>query len=181
MNGKQHLVSGASTAALVYSGVRVLGCSSVDVIAQMSGVITERLFSYPWYGMALGAVLYGFGLLLPDIDHEHNSIGVHVPIEQRTWFHTAYAVMVLLIPGVFVRVLLCLAAGYFVHLFWDSFSKCGIAWFKPRSGYRRYPGGAKIKRGFHLVLYTNDVTAWILCCGLAALSSALLVWVHMAL
>lgn len=155
MNGYQHLCVGASAAMLAVSAV-----TAHDMMPQMA--MSEGL---------LYTGCYGLGLLLPDIDNPNSLAGqyFYLPVGHRTITHTLYAVMPFLILGLFLKPLLFLAAGYFLHLLADSASRCGVAWLHPYTGYHIYPSGAKFKKGFHLVLYGGKKSAWAFCCIFAVL------------
>ncbi len=172
MKWHQHLVSGVSSGLLLYTGYHALTGLDVQVAQDVCGM-TEQLF-VPAHPVLLAACFagYGVGLLVPDLDSETSKMGRKLrEMEHRTWLHSIYAVLALLVFLFVPQAMALLILGYFVHLFWDSFSKCGIAWFKPESGYRHYGNtGAKIRRGWHLVLYKNDTQAWILCFILTAVS-----------
>lgn len=78
-------------------------------------------------------LLYIFGSVLPDADHPHSPISrvIHIPVKHRTWLHAIYIPLILFIASVWFRPLFYLGAGYFFHIFWDSFSATGIDWFYP--------------------------------------------------
>lgn len=110
------------------------------------------------------------GVLMPDLDSQKSKARKWLDtnldeVEHRTWLHTAYAVCFIAMLGLFPQFLFWTALGYFVHLLCDSFSKCGVAWFRPVKGYRHFgkKPGPKIKKGWHVVLYKNDTQAWVLC------------------
>lgn len=158
MNGYQHLCTGISAGALAVN------------VAAMHGIMPQTAVSE---GL-LCAGCYGLGLLLPDIDNPNNLAGryFYLPVGHRTITHTLYAVLLFLVPGLFLKSLLFLAAGYFLHLLMDSASRCGVAWLHPYTGYHIYPSGAKFKKGFHLVLYGSEKSAWAFCAVFAALCLA---------
>lgn len=181
MNGRQHLVSGISTVVLLGSACCLAQRENVVPVIrefshQVSGVFVPNS---PWM-IGVCAGLYCAGLLLPDIDQPNSTLGRPFrEMEHRTWTHTAYFCAFFMVWAVACRYLFqaaaCLALGCFVHIFWDSFSKCGVAWFKPKSGYRHFgTKGAKLKKGWHLVLYKNDFQAWIVCAVVATAAACLL-------
>lgn len=169
MRGKPHIAAGIGTALLA---ARAVGPLAERVPAVSSALGAFKGWPLP-HAAAFGA-LYLFGNLLPDVDNEDNSIGFHLPVEHRKWFHTAYAVALLLCLGFLHPVFCGLGLGYFTHLFWDQFSRMGLCWFLPVSGYRRYPGGAKVKKGWHPVLYVDRFTEWLV--ALAVLGVGLVAW-----
>lgn len=166
MSGKQHIASGIALAGIEHTGFLCVCESAVsDFSSRFLGHVS-RFFdcgSILWIPVCVAA--YGFGLLLPDIDRQTSILGryIRLPVEHRKWFHTIYPVLFLIICALRFPILSYVALGYFNHLWMDDYSKCGICWFDPVNGYRKYPSGAKIKKKWHLVLYTNEVSGWILC------------------
>lgn len=170
MNGKQHLVSGAALCALGAAGVAGAGSISAFVPAQEFILKTAMPANLP-EGLMYGLCYFG-GCLLPDIDQPGSLMGryVHVEAEHRTWTHSIYPLLALFIMGAAQRPFLWAALGVLAHLLMDSFSKCGVCWFHCFDGYRKYGSGAKVRKGWHPVFYTNDVSAWIFCTVLVMLS-----------
>lgn len=97
--------------------------------------------------LVAAAVLYVLGTLLPDVDNRRSMLGrfVYIPVGHRTFTHSIWPVIAFLVLSIRFRPAFWLASGYALHLFWDSFSACGVCWFWPFSKYRSYPGGAKVK------------------------------------
>lgn len=106
----------------------------------------------------LGLVI---GALLPDIDSKNSILGRYVPFIQdifghRTITHTIWVVLGLFIINYFFgnTFTWMISIGYLLHIIQDSFSRQGVDWFWPfGKGYKSY-GGATVKRGFHLGLYS---------------------------
>ncbi len=170
VNGKQHLVSGAALCALGAAGLASTG--SISALAPARAFILEAAtpVNLP-EGLMCGLCYFG-GCLLPDIDQPGSLMGryVHVEAEHRTWTHSIYPLLALFIMGAAQRPFLWAAFGALAHLLMDSFSKCGVCWFHCFDGYRKYGSGAKVRKGWHPVFYTNDVSAWIFCTVLVMLS-----------
>lgn len=122
-----------------------------------------------------------FGSITPDIDHEKSSIRQSLGVwshlfkymKHRNITHTIWIVLLLIIACVFAYFnhipqflfnLLCgFTFGYFAHLFEDSLSRAGIAWFYPFNKKRHnrksmfyklyYPTGGKVEYAlYHLFL-----------------------------
>ena len=102
------------------------------------------------------------GLLLPDIDMPNSTLGKHfyLPIEHRTWTHTVWFMALFGIIGYFFHPIMWVAIGIFLHLFCDSFSRCGVCWLYPITKYRHY-GNAKIKNNHFLYFYQGDISSWV--------------------
>ena len=166
MNGKQHLTAGVTLAALdVMAYKNMLDWSEPSLHEKIVEFGDYMVPNIP-YGVA-GGVLFLLGLVLPDCDHDKSLIGriFYVPLEHRTWTHTLWFVLLFGIIGLFFRPFLWLSFGYFLHLFCDSFSRCGVCWLYPITRYKHY-AGAKIKRGHFLYFYgggATDPLAWVLC------------------
>lgn len=104
--------------------------------------------------LLLGCVI--IGSLSPDIDSEKSYMGRYIKplsswIPHRTITHTFWTVLVLSILSYFIKSYYFNAFlfGYVFHIVEDSFSKQGIAWFRPFYGYIKYNNGAVMKRGRH--------------------------------
>lgn len=107
-----------------------------------------------------GICCYYFGLLLPDIDKSTSTISkilhFHLPFLHRGITHTIYWVILNMLLGVLLNpMFLFLAQGYFVHLYYDSFSVAGVCWFYPFSRYTVYRNTVMTRRR-HMVLYSSD-------------------------
>lgn len=115
---------------------------------------------------ALGLAMFIAASTLPDIDQK-------LPIAHRGWTHTIWVCLALLAATVvffnlgtvsiwfayFGYIMAAATAGYTGHIFWDMFSRGGIAWAYPLTGYITYGSGAKIKRGHFLWLYRTGKTS----------------------
>jgi membrane protein len=165
MDGKQHLITGAAIATFNVAMYKQITANWTNSAA-VDFVTTVKDFIIP-QNIIIGifaVLLYILGLLAPDCDKPYSTLGkyFYVPIEHRTWLHTAYIIIMFAILGIFIRPFIAFAIGYFIHLFFDSFSACGICWFNP-FGYKHYPNGGKVKKGHFIILYFNDITAYIVC------------------
>ena len=117
--------------------------------------------------LALCLFLFYLGTLLPDIDHEHSTLGrfFYIPVEHRTWTHAIWIPFVFAVASLWVPVLAWLAAGYFLHLFFDNFSAGGVCFFYPVTSYRKYgPDGVKVKKAHILKLYYTGKTSEFVRC-----------------
>ncbi len=183
MSGKQHLVCGYTIVALSYAGLKIteekmiqgadfdiLQKTGISILQSACEIMNPRV----WWLFPFCFCLFAFGLLFPDIDNPKSLIGryCYAPIEHRTWIHTLWFFLLCSLPALFFYrifnpvglVFLWFAFGVFLHLFTDSFSKCGVCWLYPISKYRYYgTNGAKIKKHHVFILYTGDTSAWILC------------------
>lgn len=167
MSGHQHLTG----AAIAGTDLFLL---SRNVKAERLSRLTfffEKIAAYFTPKHTLGWVLCVFcfliGNLFPDVDSPNSLLGRHIRISgggHRRWMHTVYPILPCLIAGFMGgSVYICwFAVGAFLHLFLDAPSKCGVCFFNPVTGYREYPGGAKIKKGHWFVLYANEAMAWLL-------------------
>lgn len=163
MLGRSHLLCNIAVAGTFAS------CASVIIhiadkneiagaLAPAISCISEWLLAgEPVYSLwtLLSIALFLFGTLLPDIDSRSSALGrfVYLPIEHRTWTHAIYAPVVFCLIGIFVRPIFWLGMGYFLHLWFDSISTCGICWLYPYPGYVGFDSGARIKRGHWVKLY----------------------------
>lgn len=156
MTGKSHLAAGACVLAQLHA-------ADVYISAHAPSFITplwERISA--WSGFSTAPILcltaFFIGTLFPDVDNKKSMLGriIHIPVRHRTWIHAAYLYLGCLFLGTLHPAFLWFALGAFVHLFWDSFSPMGVCWFyKLLSDYREYPGGARVKKGFHITLYRS--------------------------
>lgn len=164
MVGKNHLI--AATSSLITAGSIFAYCDShisnekiANVVSSVIPKIKDYLFDIPKLPIVLIVILsllfFYVGTLMPDIDNENSMIGrfIHIPVEHRTITHTLWVVIPFVIAGIWFRPLLWFAFGYFVHLFWDSFSACGVCWLYPITKYVSYGSGAKVKKHHFLKLY----------------------------
>lgn len=100
----------------------------------------------------ISLLFYYLGTLLPDADSRTSILGriIYLPGGHRTWTHSAYPLIFWYICGKRFYPCKWLFIGYFLHLAVDSFSKCGVCWFLPFTGYKQFgDSGAKIKKGHH--------------------------------
>ena len=132
------------------------GLRWADVSHKISNIFLPDGMSYFW--ILAYVPLFLLGTLLPDADSRTSMMGryLYIPVKHRTWTHSIYFLAPLIALSFLHTSFLWLMAGYFLHLFWDSPSACGVAWFRPVTGYKEYPGGAKVKKGHKLKLYKAD-------------------------
>ena len=172
MTGKSHLATGACALAQVYAVNQYLDAHTLPVLSPL------------WEGAGLSsglslisAAAFFLGTLFPDADTKASILGrfLHIPVRHRTWLHAAYLYLGFLALGFFYPIFGWFTFGAFVHLFWDSFSPMGICWFyKILSDYREYPGGARVKKGFHITLYrTGEWTEYAVVFAVIGLSAGL--------
>lgn len=182
MLGKNHLITNTASVLLIHEGLRYVRekCKITDAYVDETEKIVRNAvvnavdsiyikftggkyvptafsqinWTFMWH-MILGLVLFYLGTLLPDIDNKESILGryVHLNVSHRTWTHTIWALMICGIIALFVPIFWWLWLGYFLHVFWDGFSRGGICWFYPISKYRSYADGAMIKKGHRLKLY----------------------------
>ena len=170
MLGKSHLACGVSSAVIIGSGLAALSTRYVGPLSsQISYVLNGYVYPYlsgygtfpyvVWWGMSL--FLFITGLLLPDIDSKTSILGryVHIPLEHRTWTHTAWIAIFIGIGAVFYPFLFWLVSGYVCHVFWDAISYGGVCWFYPISKYRNYGDGAKVKVNHKIKIYRTGKTS----------------------
>ena len=101
----------------------------------------------------LSYLLLLLGSIFPDIDQPSTKLGkifrpVMFFIPHRTLTHSIYPITILGVlcythPSLY---LWAFSLGYFLHVYEDSWSKQGIAWLRPFTGYIKYNNGARIKR-----------------------------------
>lgn len=163
MTGKQHLTAGATLSVLGVTMYQdVVATYENESILHTIKTVKEFLVSDTVWLWPVCVLFLFIGFLLPDCDTKNSMLGryVHIPIEHRTWVHTIWFVLILFLPGFVFKPFFCLALGAFIHLFCDSFSKCGVCWFFPDYNYY---GHAKIKNGHLFYLYRSELSAWIVC------------------
>lgn len=172
MMGRSHLVS-----AVALLGVTDGIAHGMDAVVQQLGGqlnMAERFHGMlirgdglPMVAWAVGSLaLYFFGALLPDIDTEQSLIRRlfrrkgHKPAANdgvnrfhRTWTHSIWPMIPILVGAYFVPILFWLWLGYFGHLFMDSVSSMGICWLYPIQQYWEAPSGARVAKGHKLKLY----------------------------
>lgn len=162
MMGKSHLITGICALEHVYALNVFAARSDIPACTAVLGHIQSYLglsgdMAWPSiWAMPVCLGFYFLGVLFPDIDDPKSLLGriIHVPVEHRTWLHAIYLYLAIAVLGFMYPIFSWMVFGVFVHLFWDSFSACGNCWFyKLFSDYRKYPGGAKVKKGHKLKLY----------------------------
>lgn len=170
MMNKDHLIVNVSAAALAATGLCCLKSYAGPLAVPLQTIVEHvRVFVHParyvivplWY-VAVCAMLYLLGTVLPDADSPNSMIGKHIyiPLEHRTWTHTIWVVLLFFAISLKFRVVIWLCAGYFLHLFMDTFSYCGVCWMYPISKYRHYgSNGAKVKEHHWLRLYRSQSAA----------------------
>ena len=169
MTGKNHLTTNICTIVAASVGLSKLSANTnivplvdnfrdgylwSDLAATITDLFIPLGFVHWWPFLYLS--LFLLGTLLPDSDSRESMLGryFYMPVKHRTWTHTVYLLAPLIALYYVHHAFAWFALGYFLHLFWDSLSACGVAWFRPMSGYRVYAGGAKVKKGHWLKLYT---------------------------
>lgn len=164
MLGKCHIVSNVCTLTMLETTIlyfkKQYDGFGHDVINEYACELHDFVIGKTFHGPFIlwivgGFLLFLLGTLLPDIDSENSLLGryIHIPIEHRTWLHTMWIPMIFLIVSIWYPILIWLGLGYMIHLFWDSFSYCGVCYFYPISKYRRYGNGAKVKQKHLFKLY----------------------------
>ena len=162
MTGKSHLITAASTAVIADTGFKLISdfIKKQDLFTACRNYVTcgiaEDISFEGVVMLFICAFLFFIGSVLPDIDSEKSAFGKYarLPVKHRTFTHSVFFITPFLILGIFLwRPLLWLSFGMISHLFCDSFSKAGVCWFWPLSGYKNYDSGAFVKKGYHLKLY----------------------------
>lgn len=144
MTGKHHMIVNCAAAA---SAVFVSSMGYVAVV----GI-------HDWVSACLCVSFFVLGGLLPDIDSKQSMVGKHVylPVRHRTITHAIWIPGLLLCVGLLVwKPLAWLACGWFLHMLCDTFSRAGVAWLWPITGYKRYDNGAFFARNHHIKLYAS--------------------------
>jgi membrane-bound metal-dependent hydrolase YbcI (DUF457 family) len=160
MTGKSHLTTSTCTGLLVAGGVTCVELSNnppkwlLTVSTAISDYVLHTSLSLFLY-VPMVIALFLLGSILPDIDHPYSMIGriIHIPVQHRTWTHTAYIPIALWIASIPVRPLFWLGTGIFIHDLFDSVSASGLCWFYPFQKYRKYGTGAFVKKGHILKIY----------------------------
>ena len=166
MSGKQHITSGIPLLIITHELTVSATFSKLPVfVTNRIKAFSAEMVPDTVTGCILCGILFLMGLIFPDIDDENSIMGryVHLPVKHRKWFHSIYLFIPLLTIGRMKNCFLWLCLGCFYHLLMDSFSRCGVAWFRPKTGYIEYPSGVKIKKNHYICLYTGNISAWILC------------------
>lgn len=168
MMGQSHLVASVCGSVLVHTGLQALVqddyFGKFSFVSNSVDIIYNTLFGFsanPMIALGVGSGLMFLGTLMPDMDNPNSMLGryVHIPVGHRTWLHSIYPILLLMVAAYFFTPLWWMVWGYFLHLFWDSPSIMGIAWIRPVTGYRTYPSGAKVKKNHWIKLYrANDLS-----------------------
>ena len=168
MMGKGHLIVNA---AVTVSGIAAVSCgtlSEIPFINQMSYEMLDWFFpeslsltfdngivnnTFVFFAGAIFA--WWLGSLLPDMDSPTSTIGriIKFPGKHRTWTHSIWAVIILIILARLHPWLRMLSLCYFLHLLADNFSAAGICWMYPFQKYREYANGAFVAPGHKAKLY----------------------------
>lgn len=174
MRGICHIITGGTTAIIADTALRAISvaCNS-SFYNDLNTVLYKpfaAMFPESLSQMTVAIVIYTIntilfliGCLLPDCDSEKSIIGriVHIPVKHRTWTHTAWCLVPLILMGFAVPCFFLLAYGYFLHIFFDSLSKGGICWFYPISQYKTWASGAQVKKNHKFYLYRIGKTSEI--------------------
>lgn len=172
MMGRHHLAVNAAVAA-TFVVTTAAGMKNVQNVhgllnrSLMNVMVPERVtadfsagFTYNVIVFCVGACFFfWFGSLLPDIDSKNSTLGrkFHLPFKHRTWTHTIWPCLLLLIPAWFMPWFRWLLFGYILHLVGDAVSSAGICFTYPMKKYIEYPGGAFVAPDHKVKLYrTND-------------------------
>ena len=170
MMGKNHIISSTCTLLLgggvLYQANSYTGTYETEVHFVLNRILdflnhpfnkTEsfyiiKLATYVFFAF----LFYYIGSLLPDIDSENSLLGryFHIPMEHRTWTHTIYFPILILVISFVWPIFFWLFFGIMTHLFWDSLSFGGVCFLNPVTGYRKY-GKAKVKKKHILKLYRS--------------------------
>lgn len=106
-----------------------------------------------WFSLAV--LCFYIGTLLPDIDSETSAMGkvIHIPLQHRTWTHSIWAVILMLLLSSSVSYARWLMLGYVLHLLGDSFSAAGLCFWYPLEQYIVYDSGAFVAPNHRCKLY----------------------------
>lgn len=187
MLGRSHLLCNVAVAGTFASCATVIiYTAEKDEIAGVLAPAISRISDWlladePVYSLLtlLSLALFLLGSLLPDIDSRSSALGrfVYLPVEHRTWTHAIYIPVLFCLIGIFWRPMFWLGMGYFLHLWFDSISTCGICWLYPYPGYIGFDSGARIKRGHWLKLYrTKSASEKVIIVFVYILFAASLYW-----
>ena len=122
------------------------------------------------------SILYMFGTLLPDIDSRKSILGrfMYLPVEHHKITHTLWVVSMLFLMSLIIRPIAWISFGYLVHLWLDSYSRCGVCYFYPISKYIEYPNGAMVKRNHKIKLYRTGAPSEGIVTGIIVLITVFL-------
>ena len=169
MRGYNHITTGFSTVVIIDTILKTIqskfgyGICTIfrNAINPASMLDTGNKIVTGILTGAICTAVFLLGCLLPDCDLKTSIIGkvFYVPVRHRTWTHTIWIILILLILSYVNTCFIWLAYGYFLHIFYDSLSKGGICWFYPISKYLNYSSGAQIKKGHKIYLYkTSEIS-----------------------
>ena len=138
LRGESHMSMNLVTGLFLGgTGFLLLNTNVPQEVKNVVTIVKDFLFDsgdipFPVF-LATAIGLYLLGSLLPDIDTPYSTLGriIYIPFEHRTWTHAIWIPLILLIAGIWIRLLFWLGLGIFFHDFWDSFSASGIHWFYP--------------------------------------------------
>ena len=124
----------------------------------------------------IGSILYMFGTLLPDIDSRKSILGrfMYIPVKHHKITHTLWVVSMLFLMSLIIRPIAWISFGYLVHLWLDSYSRCGVCYFYPISKYIEYPNGAMVKRNHKIKLYRTGASSEGIVTGIIVLITVFL-------
>ena len=182
VTGQNHVIVNTAAVPILFAGLTAIKDVVIMDISPYKTIMDYLFFTGGMnivFYIVVAICLYVVGSLLPDIDNEKSILGkiVYVPLEHRTWTHTIYIPLTLFIASIWCRLLLFLGLGYFMHLFIDSFSRCGVCWFYPISKYKHFgTSGAKIKNGHFFYLYKTRKSEIVVTAIFIALSVPALVY-----
>lgn len=175
MSGESHIGTNISCAVivtntLIYAGWTYNNWQANNINKGAQFLLNELIGKHSdmnmilWIGLSV--LLFILGSLLPDIDSPKSLFcklsHIYLPIEHRTWTHTIWIIIPMIVGSVFFRPLMYLVFGYTLHMFWDSLSVAGCCWFYPFEKYRYY-GKAKVKEKHILKLYySNESSEYVL-------------------
>lgn len=172
MKGINHIITGVSTAIIIDTSIRAIAHDTNSVIydaicCTMSWqfVLSNEIVSGQYIAgiltLFVNISLFVLGCILPDCDQKNSLFGrmLYVPVQHRTWTHTLWLVLLLLLMGISAPCFIWLAYGYTLHILFDSLSKGGICWLYPISGYKKWASGAQVKKNHKIYLYRTGETS----------------------
>lgn len=172
MTGKSHVAANLATVVLAVDAYQLCMLPGAPGICHAAAEAASA-FVLDTGGMpvlayaALSPALFLLGSILPDADHPYSPIGkvIHIPVGHRTWMHAIYLPAILMAVGLYAKWTFWLGSGYFLHLFWDSFSRSGVHWLYPRKGKHRLKAYYTGKASEYVFL----TLIWVAALGLAGL------------
>ena len=191
MMGRNHMIVAGSAAVV---SVAVCGVNTQSSVSDwraihrwifqyfypesLSGDFSWNLLNWWPVYLVVGLILLMFGSLLPDIDSKSSALGrfLYLPVQHRTWTHSIWFVIPLLLLGVIHPVLSFIWFGCLMHILADEFSRGGVCFLYPVHTYKRYENGAFIARGHKMKLYhtgqkseTICVVCFVILCGIVCI------------